>query len=105
MKSGYINSSTYFEANLNSNDVTNIFIHGVGLNHTMWKYQKDYFNKKSNVYYDLLNHGKTKKKYNVINFKDYNNQIIELINYLNIKKFNLIGFSLGALILNKAVIK
>ncbi len=98
MKSGYINSSTYFEANLNSNDVTNIFIHGVGLNHTMWKYQKDYFNKKSNVYYDLLNHGKTKKKYNVINFKDYNNQIIELINYLNIKKFNLIGFSLGALI-------
>ena len=69
MKSGYINSSTYFEANLNSNDVTNIFIHGVGLNHTMWKYQKDYFNKKSNVYYDLLNHGKTKKKYNVINFK------------------------------------
>ncbi len=98
MKSGYINSSTYFEANINSNDVTNIFIHGVGLNHTMWKLQKDYFNKKSNVYYDLLNHGKTKKKYNEINFKNFNNQIIELISYLNIKKFNLIGFSLGALI-------
>ena len=71
----------YYEITEIKNSTPTIFIHGVGLNHTMWKYQKDYFNKKSNVYYDLLNHGKTKKKYNVINFKDYNNQIIELVNY------------------------
>ena len=98
MKKGYVNSSTYFEANINSYDVTNIFIHGVGLNQTMWNYQKEYFKKKSTVFYDLLNHGKTKKKYDKINFQNFNDQLIELVDHLKIKRFNLIGFSLGALI-------
>ena len=98
MNSGYDNFSTYYEINVNSQDVPTIFIHGVGLDNTMWQPQKKFFNNFSTVYYDLLNHGKTKKRLNKINFEDFNNQLIELINYLKIDNINLAGFSLGSLI-------
>ena len=98
MNSGYDNFHTYFESNIKLNDVPNIFIHGVGLNNTMWKPQKKYFKNESTIYYDLLNHGKSKKGFKEIKFENFNNQLIQLIDYLNIKKFNLIGFSLGSLI-------
>ncbi|PPR46598.1 MAG: 3-oxoadipate enol-lactonase 2 [Alphaproteobacteria bacterium MarineAlpha5_Bin9] len=97
MKSGHDNFSTFFEINLKSN-IPNIFIHGVGLDNTMWKPQKNYLESISCVYYDLLNHGKSKKGNKNLNFEDFNNQIINLTNYINVKKFNIIGFSLGALI-------
>ena len=95
---GFDNNSTYFEHNINSLDIPNIFIHGVGLDNTMWLPQKKFFNKKQVVFYDLLNHGKTKKRCEKINFQDFTKQLNQLLEYLNIKKFNLIGFSIGALI-------
>ena len=60
-KSGYDHNSTYFENTLNFKDIPSIFIHGVGLDVSMWSKQKNYF-KKNTLYYDLLNHGNTKKK-------------------------------------------
>ena len=36
--------------------------------------------------------------YKELKFENFNNQLIQLIKFLNIKKFNLIGFSVGALI-------
>ena len=98
INSGFDNNSTYFEHNIDSSDIPNIFIHGVGLDNTMWLPQKDYFKNNKIVFYDLINHGKTKKGYKEIHFENFNKQLIQLLNYLKIRKCNLVGFSIGALI-------
>ena len=41
---------------------------------------------------------KQKEGYKNLNFKNFIQQLNQLLDYLNIKKFNLIGFSIGALI-------
>ena len=98
IKNGFDSDSTYFEYNIDSLEIPTIFIHGVGLDNTMWAPQKKYFHNKQIIFYDLLNHGKTKKRYKELKFENFNHQLIQLLDYLNIKKFNLIGFSIGALI-------
>ena len=95
---GYDKNLTYFEHNLDYSDIPNIFIHGVGLNHNMWYPQKKFFRKNQIVFYDLLNHGKSKKNHKELTFKDFVLQIELLLKYLKIDKCNLIGFSIGALI-------
>ena len=59
---------------------------------------KKYFKNSGIVFYDLINHGKTKKGYKEIHFENFNQQLIQLLDYLKIKKCNLVGFSIGALI-------
>ena len=95
---GFDQNSTYFEHNLKSIKIPNIFIHGVGLDHTMWLPQKKYFNNEAIIFYDLLNHGKSKKGHVKLNFNNFTQQLNQLLGYLNIAKFNLIGFSIGAII-------
>ena len=95
---GFDSNSTYFEYNLKVNNIPNVFIHGVGLDNTMWTPQKKFFKKKQIIFYDLFNHGKSKKKFTNLNFEIFNKQLNDLLNHLNITKCNLIGFSLGALI-------
>ena len=96
--SGFDQNSTYFEHNLGSSGIPTVFIHGVGLDHRMWLPQKKYFHDKNVIFYDLLNHGRSKKGYKELKFKNFTDQLIHLVNFLEIKKFNLIGFSIGALI-------
>ena len=71
INAGFDDNSTYFEHNIDSasSDITNVFIHGVGLDNTMWLPQKIFFRKKKVVFYDLINHGKTKKSYKEIQFR------------------------------------
>ena len=47
INSGFDKNSTYFEHNINSDQVPNIFIHGVGLDNTMWLPQKKFFKNKN----------------------------------------------------------
>ncbi len=75
-----------------------VFIHGVGLTKEIWDPQINFFKNYNTVTYDLLGHGKTPLKKTTVSFKDFTEQLFELINELNLKKFHLIGFSLGALI-------
>ena len=75
-----------------------VFIHGVGLDHQMWDYQINYFNKYSTLTYDLLGHGKTPCDKDKLNLKDFSNQLLEILDHLKVEKINLIGFSLGSLI-------
>ena len=77
---------------------TTIFIHGVGLDHTMWYPQKEYFHKKSVLFYDLINHGQSNVGFKELSFEVYNKQLLNLINELKLEKINLVGFSIGALI-------
>ena len=95
---GFDKNSTYFEHSLDSSGIPTVFIHGVGLDHTMWLPQKKYFHNKNVIFYDLLNHGRSKKDYKELKFNNFTEQLIQLVNFLEIKKFNLIGFSIGALI-------
>ena len=105
LNTGFDNNSTYFEHNLNSSEIPMVFIHGVGLDNTMWIPQKKYFKNNQMIFYDLLNHGKTKKGYKEIHFENFNEQLIKLLNYLEIEKCNLVGFSIGALIAQHFVSK
>ena len=82
----------------NNNSIPLVFIHGVGLNQSMWLPQIDYFKNKTLLTYDLLGHGKTPYNKSIINIEDFRSQLKNLLNNLKIKKINLIGFSIGALI-------
>ena len=50
-------------------------------------------------------HGKTKHGHKEIHFENFNKQQIQLLNYLEIRKCNLVGFSIGALIAQHFVSK
>ena len=75
-----------------------VFIHGVGLNNQMWNEQVNYFREFSILTYDLIGHGKTPCNKDKLTLKDFSSQLLEILNHLEIKKINLVGFSLGSLI-------
>ena len=58
-----------------------VLIHGVGLNHTIWKSQIHYFDN-TVLAYDILGHGKTSLNKNIISFDDFSDQLLNLINEL-----------------------
>ena len=88
----------YYEFNEIKNSTPTIFIHGVGLDNTMWYPQKEYFHNKSVIFYDLLNHGQSISGYRDLSFAIYSNQLLNIINELKLEKINVVGFSIGALI-------
>ncbi len=90
------NQNHYFFNKKNS--IPLVFIHGVGLDHQMWKDQVDYLNEFSILTYDLIGHGKTPCNKDKLTLKDFSNQLLEILDYLKIEKINLVGFSLGSLI-------
>ena len=98
LKEGFDLNKTYFQYRFIKNKIPTVFIHGVGLDNTMWYPQKEYFVNKSILFYDILNHGKSTKKNKKLNFDLFSNQLIGLIDFLKLKKINLVGFSIGALI-------
>ena len=75
-----------------------VFIHGVGLDHNMWDPQINFLNNYSIITYDLLGHGKTPYNKEDVTLNDFSNQLNDLIKFLEVDKFNLVGFSLGSLI-------
>ena len=95
-------TSNAFDTNYSLNKVGEknpiVFIHGVGLNQDIWKPQIDFFKDYTTLTYDLLGHGKTPLNKSKVNFNDFSNQLLSLINQLEFKKIHLVGFSLGALI-------
>ena len=88
----------YYEFSEVKNSPMTIFIHGVGLDNTMWYPQKEYFYNQSVLFYDLLNHGQSTGGYKELSFEIYSNQLLNIINELQIDKINIVGFSIGALI-------
>ena len=88
----------YFEFSKINKSLSTIFIHGVGLDNTMWYPQKNYFKNKSVIFYDLINHGRSIGNYQDLSFEIYSNQLLDLINELQIEKINIVGFSIGALV-------
>ena len=75
-----------------------IFIHGVGLTKEIWKPQVNFFKDYNTLTYDLLGHGNTPLNKSQLSFKNFSEQLLNLINELSFNKIHLVGFSLGALI-------
>ena len=75
-----------------------VFIHGVGLDHQMWSPQINNLNEFSTLTYDILGHGKTPCIREKLTLKDFSQQLLDILDYINIDKINLVGFSLGSLI-------
>ena len=53
---------TFYSLNKVNNGNPIVFVHGVGLNNTIWKLQTDFFKEYNTLTYDLLGHGKTPLK-------------------------------------------
>ena len=97
MSQGFDPNKNYYSF-IDNNTVPIVFIHGVGLDHQMWKPQIDSFHQYSTITYDLLGHGKTPYIKEDISLNDFSNQLTSLLEFLKIDKINLVGFSLGSLI-------
>ena len=97
MSYNFDNDQNHYYFN-NKNSLPIIFIHGVGLNQQMWKPQIEFFKNNSFITYDLLGHGKTPFNSQELTMENFTDQLSNLVNNLNIEKFNLIGFSIGSLI-------
>ena len=97
MSQGFDLKGSYYSYR-NKETIPSVFIHGVGLDQQMWKPQINSLNEFSTLTYDLLGHGKSELINNEVSLDDFSNQLKSLLDFLNIKKINLIGFSLGSLI-------
>ena len=98
MINGTDTSGTFYLLNQTDKKIPIVFIHGVGLTHEIWRPQLDYFKNNSIISYDILGHGKSSLTKKNINFDDFSDQLIELINELKVDKIHLVGFSIGSLI-------
>jgi pimeloyl-ACP methyl ester carboxylesterase len=98
MVTGNTASGTFYVFNKKEQSIPVVFIHGVGLTYEIWQPQLDFFKNYSNLSYDILGHGKSTLTKQNINFDDFSEQLIELINELKIEKIHLVGFSIGSLI-------
>jgi pimeloyl-ACP methyl ester carboxylesterase len=76
-----------------------IFIHGVGMDHTMWNDQMNFLASQYRIIaYDMIGHGesaKPKGDYKLINFVE---QLRVLMDGLEIEKAHVIGFSMGGMV-------
>ena len=98
MVTGNTASGTFYVFNKKEQSIPIVFIHGVGLTYEIWQPQLDFFKNYSYLSYDILGHGKSSLTKQNINFDDFSEQLIELINELKIEKIHLVGFSIGSLI-------
>ena len=96
---------TFYLLNKTEKKIPIVFIHGVGLTHEIWQPQLDYFKDNTIISYDILGHGKTPLNKSNINFNDFSEQLVNLLNELKYNKVHLIGFSIGSLIARNFAVK
>ena len=97
MSQGLDSNQNYYSF-IDNNTIPLVFIHGVGLDHQMWKPQTNSFKEYSTITYDLLGHGKTPFNKEEITLDDFSKQLLSILEFLKVDKCNLVGFSLGSLI-------
>jgi 3-oxoadipate enol-lactonase len=76
-----------------------IMVHGLGLNHHMWQWQRDALKSHFTVIeYDLLGHGESARPPGPYTMQKMTGQIAALMDHLGLQRCALAGFSLGGLI-------
>lgn len=81
--------------------LTLVFVHGVcGSSSAWWEFEKKLTNDYNLVAMDIRGHGKSKRfeEYDDYKIENFSSDVLELVNYLNIKKFVLISHSFGSFI-------
>ena len=97
-REGIDDQGTYYQISEVAGTTPIIFIHGVGLDHSIWSPQVEFFKNSTTIVYDLLGHGLSTCTSDKIEFEDFSKQIDGLLQILKIQKVIVIGFSLGGLI-------
>jgi len=97
-REGIDNQGTYYQINEVAGTTPILFIHGVGLDHSIWSPQTEFFKKSTTIIYDLIGHGLSTCTLEEIEFEDFSKQIEGLLQILRIQKVIVVGFSLGGLI-------
>jgi pimeloyl-ACP methyl ester carboxylesterase len=102
MKESIFDNKIYYRTNEFKEDrLTIVFVHGVcGSSSAWWEYEKILNDKYNILAFDIRGHGKSKrfKEYDDYKIENFSNDLFELVNYLNIKKFVIISHSFGAFI-------
>ncbi len=76
-----------------------VLLHGLGGSSNIWYKQWDFLKEHFNlILVDFYGHGDTKECLEEYDFKSVASSIIEVLDYLNIKKAHFMGISLGSLI-------
>jgi len=76
-----------------------LFIHGNMMNKEVWEKQVAFFSQSyRTITFDLYGFGKSKGEFRNSSFEDHADDIKDLLDYLLIKKTNLVGWSIGACI-------
>ncbi len=73
-------------------------IHGLGLTRAVWQWLLPDLHKFRVLTYDLIGHGETAPPEGEPTLKDLADQLAHLLDYLNIGKAAIVGFSLGGMI-------
>jgi len=83
-----------------------IFIHGVGLDLTMWEKQVEDLSKHFRVIsYDMVGHGGSEHPPGPYSLSQFVEQLAELMNHLRIEKSHIIGFSMGGMVAQAYALK
>ena len=76
---------TYYQIRKVDGTTPILFIHGVGLDHSMWSPQTNFFKNQTTIVYDLIGHGYSTCTQNEINFEDFSYQIESLLQILQFR--------------------
>lgn len=76
-----------------------VLVHGVGMDHAMWAPVAAELKAKHRILsYDMLGHGESAKPPGPYELRDFVEQLLRLVDALGVKRFDLVGFSMGALV-------
>ena len=99
MKNNFSSGGTYYQISGSSSQTVLVFIHGLGLNKDMWRYQIYEFKTKYRILtYDLFGHGQSLRSNKKPSLSIFTQQLHELLNDLKVSKVVILGFSLGGMI-------
>ena len=98
VREGLDDQGTYYQINKVEGTTPILFIHGVGLDQSIWEPQIKFFKDQTTITYDLIGHGLSTCILDDVSFEDFSSQIEGLLQILKIQKVIIIGFSLGGLI-------
>lgn len=82
-----------------------LFIHGVGLDHTVWRPQMAAFAGQRPVHaYDMMGHGGSDRPRGRPDLADYAAQLVGVLDMLGIEQAHLVGHSMGAMVALEAAL-
>ena len=82
---------------MKSTDTPLVFVHGVGLDHTMWLPVMSALPHRRSVTYDMIGHGRAAKPAGPYTLGTFVDQLSDIVRALDCD-IDLIGFSMGALV-------